>query len=40
MTRSTDLTPLLKRLQLEVWPESPLSGFALRERDVFQSYPA
>ena len=25
---------------LEVWPESPLSGFALRERDVFQSYTA
>ena len=26
--------------RLEVWPESPLSGFALRERDVFQSYTA
>ena len=25
---------------LEVWPESPLSGSALRERDVFQSYTA
>ena len=27
-------------LHLETWPESPLSGFALRERDVFQSYTA
>ena len=27
-------------LCLETWPESPLSGFALRERDVFQSYTA
>ena len=25
---------------LEVWPESPLPGFALRERDVFQYYTA
>ena len=25
---------------LETWPESPLSGFALCERDVFQSYTA